>query len=146
MTTPAKNTVSTIIPALRYRDAVAAIDWLCRALGFEKRAVFMKGDTIVEHAELTFGNGMIMIGSVSNGTPYSDLILQPETVGAETQSPYLIVADCEAIYASAKAAGAEIVFPLEDKGYGGKGFTCRDPEGHQWSIGEYDPWAQQPSA
>jgi uncharacterized glyoxalase superfamily protein PhnB len=137
----AKVCTSTIIPALRYHDAPAAIDWLCRAFGFEKRAVYMAGENTVAHAELTFGNGMIMIGSVTNGTPFSDIVRQPRDVGFETQSPYLIVSDCDAIYATAKAAGAEMIFDLEDKDYGGKGFTCRDPEGHVWSIGEYDPWA-----
>jgi uncharacterized glyoxalase superfamily protein PhnB len=142
-----KDCVSTVIPAMRYRDALAAIDWLCRALGFERRAVYLGDDgKTVMHAELTFGSGMVMIGSVTNGTPYSDLVKQPGDVGGETQSPYLIVKDVDAIYASAKAAGAEMVFDLEEKGYGGKGFTCRDPEGHVWSIGDYDPWAQEPVA
>ena len=86
---------------------------------------------------------MIMIGSVENGTPFSALIKQPNEIGgAETQTPYLIVSDCEAIYASAKAAGAEMVSELEQKDYGGKAFTCRDPEGHVWNIGSYDPWEQ----
>jgi uncharacterized glyoxalase superfamily protein PhnB len=141
----AKSCTSTVIPALRYRDAVVAIEWLCWALGFEKRAVYMSDEKTVAHAELTFGNGMIMIGSVTNGTPYSDLIRQPDAVGAETQSPYLVVTDCAAVYASAKAAGAEMVFDLKEMDYGGKGFTCRDPEGHVWSVGEYDPWAQAPA-
>ncbi len=143
----AKNCVSTVIPAMRYRDALVAIDWLCRALGFERRAVYVgeDGKTVI-HAELTFGNGMVMIGSVTNGTPYSDLVRQPKDVGAETQSPYLIVADVKATYASAKAAGAEMVFDLEEKDYGGSGFTCLDPEGNVWSVGDYDPWAQAPQA
>ena len=145
MTTVAKNCVSTVIPALRYADAPAAIEWLCRALGFEKRVVYMSDEKTVAHAELTLGNGMVMIGSVTNGTPYSDLVRQPRDVGAETQSPYLIVADCTAVYERAKAAGAEMVFDLEEKGYGGKGFTCRDPEGHVWSVGEFDPWEYAPA-
>jgi uncharacterized glyoxalase superfamily protein PhnB len=142
----AKSCISTVIPALRYRDAVVAIEWLCRALGFEKRVVYMADEKTVGHAELTFGNGMVMIGSVTNGTPYSDLVRQPDAAGFETQSPYLVVNDVKAIYASAKAAGAEMVFDLEDKDYGGSGFTCRDPEGHVWSVGDYDPWAEQPTA
>jgi uncharacterized glyoxalase superfamily protein PhnB len=142
----AKDCVSTVIPALRYQDGLAAIDWLCRALGFERRAVYLSDDgKTVMHAELTFGNGMVMIGSVTNGTPYSELVRQPKDVGAETQSPYLVVADVDAIYASAKAAGAVMVSDLEDKGYGGKGFTCSDPEGHLWAVGDYDPWAQAPA-
>jgi uncharacterized glyoxalase superfamily protein PhnB len=135
---------SHVIPALRYHDALAAIDWLCRVFGFARRAVHTADDNIVMHAELTLGNGMIMLGSVNNNTPYSGLIRQPRDVGFETQSPYLIVADCTAVHERAKAAGAEIVMELEEKSYGGKGFNCRDLEGHVWSVGEYDPWAQPP--
>ena len=43
--TGAKKTVATIIPSLRYRDAPAAIEWLCRAFGFEKHAVYADGAT-----------------------------------------------------------------------------------------------------
>ncbi len=142
MNTFAKACVSTVIPGLRYHDAPAAIDWLCRAFGFERQAVFMAGEGIVAHAQLTFGNGMIMIGSVTDGGPLSGIVRQPRDVGFETQSPYLIVSDCDAVYASAKAAGAEMVLDLESKDYGGKGFTCRDPEGHVWSVGDFDPWAE----
>ena len=96
------------------------------------------------HAQLTLGGGMIMIGSVTNGTPSSKLLKQPDEInGAETQSPYLIVSDIDAIYARAKRAGAKILMDLEEKDYGGKGFTCADPEGHIWHVGTYDPWDSQ---
>ena len=55
-----KNTVSTVIPAMRYRDANAAIEWLCKAFGFEKHFVVPGENGTVAHAQLTFGNGMIM--------------------------------------------------------------------------------------
>ena len=136
----AARTVSTIIPSLRYRDALAAIDWLCIAFDFEKHAVYADGD-IVHHAQLTFGNGMIMLGSVDNGSEYGKRIAQPDEIGGrETQSSYVIVADADAHYARAQAAGATIVGALEEKDYGGKGYSCRDPEGHLWSFGTYDPW------
>jgi uncharacterized glyoxalase superfamily protein PhnB len=138
----AKECKSTVIPGLRYRDAPAAIDWLCKAFGFEKQAVYPNADGTIAHAQLTFGNGMVMLGSVSNGTPSSDLVRQPDEIGKkETQSPYLIVSDCDAVYASAKTAGAEIVIDIADMDYGGRAFTCRDPEGHVWHFGSYDPWA-----
>lgn len=141
MSTYAKNCRSTVIPGLRYRDALAMMDWLTRAFGFEKHALYMGPNNTVGHAQLTFGNGMIMIGSIDNGTPSSALVKQPAEIGgAETQSPYLVVSDCDSLYASAKAAGAEMIFDLEQKDYGGKGFTCRDPEGHIWHFGSYDPW------
>jgi len=141
MTTLAKNCKSTVIPGLRYRNAMAMIDWLCKAFGFEKQAVYSTPNEVVMHAQLSFGNGMIMIGSVNNGTPSSILLKQPDEIGgAETQTPYLVVTDIDAIYASAKAAGAKMVIDLETKEYGGKAFSCRDPEGHVWHVGTYDPW------
>ncbi len=139
----AKNCKSTVIPALRYRDAPAAIEWLCKAFGFEKQAAYANPDGTIAHAQLTFGNGMVMLGSVVKGTPYSNFIKQPDEIGgAETQAPCLIVSDCDAIYRTAQAAGAEMVLDIEDKDYGGRGFTCRDLEGHLWSVGSYDPWPE----
>jgi uncharacterized glyoxalase superfamily protein PhnB len=88
---------------------------------------------------------MIMVGSVDSGTPSSALLKQPDEIGgAETQAPYLVAADIDAIYVSAKQAGAIMVMDLEAKEYGGKSFTCRDPEGHVWHVGDYDPWDSQP--
>jgi uncharacterized glyoxalase superfamily protein PhnB len=142
MANQAKDCKSTVIPGMRYRDAVGMIEWLCRAFGFEKQAVYMGEDGVVIHAQLTFGNGMIMIGSVTSGTPSSDLLTQPDEIGGkETQTLSLIVSDCDAIYATAVAAGAEMIFDLREMDYGGMAFTCRDPEGHIWSVGTYDPWA-----
>ncbi|HEX7111374.1 MAG TPA: VOC family protein [Mizugakiibacter sp.] len=134
----AAATVATIIPALRYREPLAAIDWLCRAFGFEKRAVHADQCGVVQHAQLTFGNGMIMLGSVDSDSAWGQRIAQPDEIGGrETQCPCVVVADCDAHYAR---AGAEIVDPLEAKDCGGKGYSCRDPEGHLWWFGSYDPW------
>ena len=62
-----QNTVSTVIPAMRYRDANAAIEWLCKAFGFEKHLVVPGENGTVAHAHLAFGNGMIMLGSAREG-------------------------------------------------------------------------------
>ena len=132
---------SSVIPALLYRDAPAAIEWLCQAFGFEKHGIYTNPDGTIAHAQLTLGNGMVMLSSVMKETPYSKNVRQPDEIGGcATQSPYLFVADCDAVYATAKRMGAGIILDLEDKGYGGKGFTCRDLEGHIWSVGSYDPW------
>jgi uncharacterized glyoxalase superfamily protein PhnB len=136
-----KDFRSTIIPAMRYRDCLAAIEWLCKAFGFEKNAVYMGNGSTVAHAQLTFGSGMIMLGSVENGSEHSKLMAQPDEIGMrETQIPCLIVSDADAIYATARAAGAEMVMDLKEMDYGGKAFACRDLEGHLWSIGTYNPW------
>ena len=138
-----KDTTATVIPSLRYQDAPKAIDWLCRAFGFEKHLVVPgEGDTIA-HAQLTFGRGMIMLGSSgAHGGGFDELVKAPGEVGGiGTQSPYVIVDDADAHLARARAASAEIVLDIEDKAYGGRGYTCRDLEGHVWSFGTYDPWA-----
>jgi uncharacterized glyoxalase superfamily protein PhnB len=142
MSTLAKPTRATIIPCLRYRNAPAAIDWLCTVFGFERQAVYPNPDGTIAHAQLTFGNGMIMLGSVlEEGSEWGQLIRQPDEIGgAETQSAYLVVADADAIYARAKAGGAQIVSEIRDEDYGGRGFSCRDLEGHLWNFGTYDPW------
>lgn len=85
MTTHSKDIRSSVIPGLRYRNAKVMIDWLCEVFGFERQVVHAGPGDIVMHAQLTLGNGMIMVGSVNNGTPSSGLLKQPdETGGAET--------------------------------------------------------------
>lgn len=142
MKTLAKNTRATVIPCLRYRDAPAAIKWLCSTFGFEEQIIVPNPDGTIAHAQLRFGNGMIMLGSVLEvETEFGRLIKQPDEIGGfETQSAYVVVSDADEIYARAKAAGAEIVIEIKDEDYGGRDFSCRDLEGHLWNIGTYDPW------
>jgi uncharacterized glyoxalase superfamily protein PhnB len=131
---------ANIIPTLRYRDAKAAIDWLCRAFGFEKHLVVPGESGVIEHAQLTLGDGMIMLGSARDDD-FGKLQKPPADVGGVgTQSPYVIVADPDAHHARAVAAGARVVTPLHDPDYGGRFYACLDPEGHLWNFGSYDPW------
>jgi steroid delta-isomerase-like uncharacterized protein len=142
MPTAAAKTTANVIPTFRYQDAAAAIEWLCRAFGFEQRFVVPDDRGGIAHAQLTFGNGMIMLGSAYDDDPFSRLRGAPGALGGVvTQSAYLIVTDPRAHHDRAVASGAEIAFPLEDKDYGGSGYSCRDLEGHVWSFGDYDPWA-----
>jgi uncharacterized glyoxalase superfamily protein PhnB len=138
----AKNTKATVIPVLRYRDAPAAIEWLCQTFGFEKNLVVPSEDGTIAHAQLSFGNGMIMLGSVlKNETPFGRLMKQPDEIGGvATQSLYIVVNDADIVYARAKAGGATIAIEIKDEDYGGRGFSCYDLEGHLWSFGTYDPW------
>lgn len=141
MAAGARNTTATIIPGLRYSDAARAVDWLCDAFGFEKHLVVPGEDDTIAHAQLTFGNGMIMLGSARDDD-YGQILVQPTaTEGRVTQSPYVIVDDVDAHHARAAAAGAEIVMPPEDQPYGGRLYQCRDIEGHLWNFGSYDPWS-----
>ena len=135
-----KRDGTRMIPTLRYRDAMAAIDWLCDAFGFERRLVVPNESGGVAHAQLVRGDLMIMLGSGQDGD-YDRLIRHPGEAGGVTQAPYIVVDDPDAVYGGAKGAGAEIVMEIDDWDHGGRGFSCRDPEGHVWNFGSYDPWA-----
>ena len=130
---------SPIIPSMRYRDAPAAIDWLCRVLGFSEHMVVPGEDGAVAHAQLTLGDGMVMLGS-ERDDEHGQLMAVPGSDGPNTQSAYVVVDGVEAVHDRAKAAGAPIVEPLQNPEYGGVFFACRDPEGYVWNIGSYDPW------
>ncbi len=132
---------SNIIPGMRYRDAPAAIDWLCNVLGFERRLVVPGDAGTIAHAQLTLGNGMIMLGSYLGDDP-NDIVVAPSTEGVLTQSAYIVVADIESHYRQAVAAGADIVMALQEQFYGGSLYSVRDPEGQLWNIGSYNPWAE----
>jgi len=129
---------SIIIPAIRYKDAAAAIEWLCKAFDFEKMVAF-EHEGVIVHAQLTYGNGMIMLGTAREGVFDQLQKLPSETDGFVTQSPFIVVADVEAHYQKAVENGAKIVVEMKQEPHG-KGYTCRDPEGHIWNFGNYNPW------
>jgi len=137
--------VATIIPTLHYNDAAAAVEWLCQAFGFKPHLVVPGEDGTIAHAELTFGNGMIMLGSVRD-TPFAQLQQPPRQKGdVVTQSPYILVDEVDQHYERTIAAGAEIVMAIQDQDYGGRDYSCRDPEGYLWNFVTYDPWSSAPS-
>jgi len=141
MTDTAANQKSTIMPALRYRNAAAAIDWLCDVFGFMRHAVYSNPDGTIGHAELTLGGGMIMLGS-NKDDEYGRGFKSPlELGGMETRSAYIVVPDADAVHARAVAAGGKIVRALQNTDYGSREFGVKDPEGNSWSVGTYDPWA-----
>ncbi len=130
--------MTNIIPALRYRDPAAALDWLKKAFGFEEVAVHRGESGDVGHAELRLGTGMIMLGPskedgwLGGGDP--DPLASPISI-------YVVVADPKEHYERARAEGATIVRELEAMDYGSTEYSARDPEGHLWSFGTYDPYA-----
>jgi uncharacterized glyoxalase superfamily protein PhnB len=137
-----KTSPSTIMPALRYRNAPAAIDWLCQVFGFARHAVYANPDGTIGHAELTLGGGMIMLGSYKDDE-YARRFKSPEELGdVETRGAYIVVTDADAVFARAQGANATVVRPLQNTNYGSREFSVKDPEGHTWSVGTYDPWVK----
>ena len=130
------ETGPTIVPCLSYRDAPAAIAWLEEAFGFTENFVVPGPDDTIAHAQLTFGTGMVMVGSQRDDELQMRI---PCDFGGITQSIYIVVEDTDAHYARAVEAGAEIVRELEDTPYGSRDYSARDPEGHLWNFGTYRP-------
>ena len=126
----------SIVPCLSYRDAPAAIAWLKEAFGFTETMVVPGPDGTIAHAQLSFGTGMIMVGSERDDAL---TLRMPCDLGGNTQAIYVIVEDADAHHARAVAAGAEIVRELEDTPYGSRDYSARDPEGHLWHFGTYRP-------
>jgi uncharacterized glyoxalase superfamily protein PhnB len=129
--------IPSVVPTLRYDDAPAAIEWLCTAFGLARNMVVPNPDGTIAHAQLTYGNGMIMLGSRRT----DDLRIEnPKQLGgAVTGGIYVVVTDIDAHYARAKASGATIVREPVDQDYGGRDYSCRDLEGHLWAFGTYAP-------
>ncbi len=125
----------SIYPALRYRDASTAIEWLVRAFGFEKLFAVPGPDGTIAHAELRFGTGVIMLGSAKPEQGWKS----PRDLEGVSQTLYVHVADLDAHYEQAKAAGAEVIDAPHDTDYGSREYGARDLEGHHWSFGTYRP-------
>jgi uncharacterized glyoxalase superfamily protein PhnB len=127
--------MQTIYPVLRYEDAHAAMDFLERAFGFERHAVYDGENGAVAHAELKLGDEFVMLGSTNEGD-------ERFNQGAGRYSLYVVVDDPDAHFARAKDAGADIERELTDQDYGSREYTARDPEGNLWSFGTYRPGAE----
>lgn len=129
-----------ISTSLAYQDPAPAIDWLCRAFGFEVRIKVMGDDGTVVHSELTFGDGVIMVAGERSGPGV--LARSPKSLGgAYTQGLFIYVDDIQAHYDCACAAGAKVARELAVSDYGAeywadRGYAVSDPEGHIWHFAQ----------
>ena len=117
----------TVFPCITFRDAAASIDYLERALGAERVAVYEDDEGRVSHAEIRIGESMFMCGDERTGSKAT-----PPGVSIV----YVVVPDADAAYERAKAAGADVTEPVEQP-YGSRDVTVVDPDGNRWSLGTY---------
>lgn len=129
----------TIIPALRYADAPAAIAWLCDTFGFSEHFVVPGQDGRIDHAQLGWRGSLVMLGS-QRGVDGHDFLSHTAGHGSVSLTADS-AAQVDELYARAQAAGAKIMVPVEDTDYGSHAFTAADPEGNMWHFGTYDPLA-----
>ncbi|MFJ8666054.1 VOC family protein [Streptomyces sp. NPDC093600] len=125
-----------ICPALAYDDAKAAIKLLTEAFGFTDTAVYEGEDGKIVHAELSYGNGMVMLGSKGTGSEFDKLMTD-----AGPAAVFVHVDDVDEHHARAVQHGVEIVMPPTDQDYGSRDYIARDAEGNVWSFGTYTPGA-----
>jgi uncharacterized glyoxalase superfamily protein PhnB len=130
--------------AIFYQDAAKAIDWLCDAFGFEVRLKVEGEGGRIEHSELTYGGGLLMVAQESPGAerPWKAAMRSPKSLsGAGTQSLMFFVDDAAAHCAHARSRGAKIVEDLALHDYGtdywaDRSYGALDPEGHFWWVTE----------
>ncbi len=129
-----------LIPVTKYKDCEAALRFMTEVLGLAAHAVYRDNKGEIVHAQMQIGRGLMMFGPAGNGG-FDDFLVSPGQAGGVTTTIYAMVADVAAAHDRAVEAGAEVVMPLAAQGYGGSSFSLRDPEGHIWSFGDYDPTA-----
>ncbi|OEJ35575.1 VOC family protein [Streptomyces subrutilus] len=126
--------VPSICPTLVYRDAKAAIKLLTEAFGFSQVAVYEGENGAVVHAELAYGNGVVMLGSKGTGGVFDKAMGDAGPSGV-----YVVVEDVDAHHRRAVEHGAEILMEPTDQDYGSRDYMARDAEGNIWSFGTYAP-------
>ncbi|WP_208879515.1 VOC family protein [Streptomyces armeniacus] len=126
--------IPTVYPTLLYRDAKAAVRQLCSAFGFTEDVVYAGEDGTVLHAELSHGNGTVMLGSKGSGGVFDTAM-----ASAGPAAVYVVVADADEHFRRAREAGAEILMEPTDQEYGSRDYMARDAEGNVWSFGTYAP-------
>ena len=139
---PAPSDWPRLSSSVFYRDAAQAIDWLCEAFGFEVRLKIEGDGGRIEHSELTYGEGLVMVAQEAPDSPRSwkRTMRSPQSLGgAATQSIMFFVDDAEAHCRQARACGATIVEELATHDYGeaywaDRSYGALDPEGHLWWI------------
>lgn len=120
----------TVTPYLLYEDGEAAIEFVTRAFGF-REVDRMTGAAGGLHAELEAGPEC---GRIYLGQPTGDF-RNPAAVGRTSQL-YVLVAEFDADYERAKAAGARIIEELNDSPAGHRRYGCADPQGHEWYFAQ----------
>ena len=125
-----------LYPSFCYADAPRALEFLEHAFGFRRRLVVPGPGGTILHSELEFEGGVVMVSS-----PKPERDWRPPEGPGRSAGLCVRVADPDAHFARAKAAGARIVQELRNEDYGSRGYIARDPEGHEWYFGTYVPGA-----
>ncbi len=118
---------------LYYKDVGAILKWLADTFGFETRTQMAGPDGNIMHAEMSLGNGLIMMGQAcaeTGGTSPMDLT-------GVNQSLYVYVDDLAAHHQHAKSLDAPSISDPMDMFWGDRMYEVQDPEGHKWTFAQH---------
>ena len=114
-----------VLPHITYRDVAEASAWLTATLGFTEHYRYGPPEA-PSGAQLYLGDAWVMLNTAEPEEK------TPAELGYGTQSLTVFVADVDAHYNRAKAAGATIVEDVHETIYGERQYAIRDLEGHHW--------------
>jgi len=119
---------NTVLPHVVYRSVPKACAWLARVFGFSEH--YRYGDP-VSGAQMRLGDAVVMITGPREGTE------SPMTLGMETQTLTVFVADVDAHYSRAKEQGAYVWEELHETVYGERQYGVKDLDGHRWLFSQH---------
>lgn len=127
---PIPDGYHTITPYLTVRGAAAAMDFYTRAFGAQELLRLTGPNGAIVHAEMKIGDSPIMLGEESAAWE----AFGPQHFDGTPVTICLYVADVDAQFRQAMAAGATVKRPLTDQFYGDRTAHLFDPYGHSWHL------------
>lgn len=120
-------------PYLCIDGAARAIDFYTEVLGATVKMRMDGPDGKIGHAELTFGDSILMLAD-----EYPDMgFLSPNRIGGTAVTLHTYVDDVDAVFERALAAGAKTLRPVENQFYGDRSGQFEDPFGHRWNVASH---------
>ncbi len=121
------------ISSVAYKDVRAAMAWLERAFGFDPSEVLVDSRDNIVHAEMTHGDGVIMISN-----EFADWMRAPATLGGtNTQRLHVrIESGIDEHCQQARSAGATIIAEPREQFYGERTYAAIDLDGHRWNFSQ----------
>jgi PhnB protein len=130
MTTEPTNIVTSMYPRLVVADATRAIEFYVSALGAVETARHTDDNGKIIHSELKLGTLMFAVKDEDGGDP------GPTRLGGSPVILALDVTNADAVGEAMIAAGATVIYPIQDWDYGARAGRLADPFGHLWMISE----------
>ncbi|NUR53597.1 MAG: VOC family protein [Acidobacteria bacterium] len=129
---PIPEGLHSVTPHLIFENSAQAIDWYKKAFGAEEKSRAVGPDGKIMHADLQIGNSRLMLNDTMGGARSA------KTFGGSPVGFWIYVDNCDALFARAVAAGAQVppgpMGQLADQFWGDRTGTINDPFGYQWTI------------